>query len=225
MTVQRPDPSAELRAAALELFARDGYSATSLQDIADRVGYAKANVLYHFGSKQGLFEAAVAPIVEEFERIASGEAPSTTAEWVAWADELVGFMLVHSAAVSLFINQIVSLREQPLITRVNALIFSLDSSSMQIDDRGADARRTVRRHIAIAGAAYCIAKRSVPEPGGLPADGLDDDAFAELVRGAVRDIVGVESTADAPDEDAPAPASAPAQPVDEASATNHQEGR
>lgn len=198
MTVQRPDPSAELRAAALELFARDGYSATSLQDVADRVGYAKANVLYHFGSKQGLFDAAVGPVVEAFERIAHGTLPSTRQEWVDWADALVTFMLDHSDAVSIFVNQIVALRDQPLVTRVNALIFSLDSTAMPIG-APADARGTVRRHIAIAGAAYCIAKRSVPEPGGFPDDGLDDETFADLVRASVRDIVAMHDPVPAGD--------------------------
>lgn len=193
MTVQRPDPSAELRAAALELFARDGYSATSLQDIADRVGYAKANVLYHFGSKQGVFEAAVRPVVEEFEAIASASLPRSNAEWIEWADAIVEFMIAHSDAVSIFINQIVALRDQPMVTRVNSLIFSLDNTALPLDDE-ADARSTMRRHIAIAGAAYCIAKRSIPEAGAAPTDGLDDAAFADLVRTAVHDIVAADAS-------------------------------
>ncbi len=40
------DPSEELRQVALKMFAENGYSGTSLQQIADAVGYSKSSVLY-----------------------------------------------------------------------------------------------------------------------------------------------------------------------------------
>jgi AcrR family transcriptional regulator len=44
------------RAAAL--FARHGYAQTSLQAVADAVGYSKAGLLHHFPSKEALYDAA-----------------------------------------------------------------------------------------------------------------------------------------------------------------------
>lgn len=52
-----------IRTVALEEFAARGYG-VSLQQIAERSGCTKANVLYHFGSKEELFRAVLAPVIE-----------------------------------------------------------------------------------------------------------------------------------------------------------------
>lgn len=44
----------EIREAALEQFARDGYSATSMRDIASSVGIKAASLYNHFGSKEAI---------------------------------------------------------------------------------------------------------------------------------------------------------------------------
>ncbi|MDR3249430.1 MAG: TetR/AcrR family transcriptional regulator [Treponema sp.] len=46
--------------AALELFARKGYEAAGVQEIADAAGIAKPALYYYFGNKQGILEALVA---------------------------------------------------------------------------------------------------------------------------------------------------------------------
>jgi len=51
---------AALVGAARELFARDGFSATSLDAVAARVRVTKGAVYHHFESKQQLFEAVFA---------------------------------------------------------------------------------------------------------------------------------------------------------------------
>lgn len=53
--------------AALELFSRKGYDATSMNDIAEAVGVRAPSLYKHFASKEALF-AAVAPRVEEHYR-------------------------------------------------------------------------------------------------------------------------------------------------------------
>lgn len=45
--------------AAMELFAQRGFAATSLSEIADKVGAAKSTILHHFGSKEKLLEAVL----------------------------------------------------------------------------------------------------------------------------------------------------------------------
>jgi AcrR family transcriptional regulator len=44
----------EIREAALEQFARDGYSSTSMRDIASSVGIKAASLYNHFGSKEAI---------------------------------------------------------------------------------------------------------------------------------------------------------------------------
>lgn len=48
---------ARIRRAALELFARDGYEATSLRDVAAAAGVTHGLVRHHFGTKEGLQQA------------------------------------------------------------------------------------------------------------------------------------------------------------------------
>ncbi len=51
----------EIEQQAVALFARKGYSATSLQDIATAAGCSKATVLYHFNGKAAVLAAALEP--------------------------------------------------------------------------------------------------------------------------------------------------------------------
>lgn len=44
-------------AVAARLFADRGYDATSMREVAEGAGVAKPTVYYHFGSKEGLFDA------------------------------------------------------------------------------------------------------------------------------------------------------------------------
>ncbi|MCZ2860527.1 TetR/AcrR family transcriptional regulator [Blastococcus sp. VKM Ac-2987] len=55
---QQADDDILDRAAAL--FARRGFTKTSLQDIADAVGLSKAGLLHHFPSKEALYDAVLA---------------------------------------------------------------------------------------------------------------------------------------------------------------------
>src|SRR2546430_14170065 len=51
-------------AAAVRLFARQGFEGTALKAIDDEVGVSKQALLYHFSSKEGLREAALEDMVE-----------------------------------------------------------------------------------------------------------------------------------------------------------------
>jgi AcrR family transcriptional regulator len=48
---------------ALELFAAQGFAATSTREISERLGFSKAALYYHFHTKDDLLEALLAPVL------------------------------------------------------------------------------------------------------------------------------------------------------------------
>jgi TetR/AcrR family transcriptional regulator len=96
----RPPAKADrTRAAVLDaaegLFARRGYAATRLEDVAEAVGVKRAALFYHFRDKQALYDAvlerAFAPLVEQIEQNLSAPgpiAPRIEAAVGAWVDAL-----------------------------------------------------------------------------------------------------------------------------------------
>ena len=61
-----PSTSERILDAAEDLFAEKGYSATSLGDVADRVGIRSPSLYNHFRNKEALYEAVLARLMEEF---------------------------------------------------------------------------------------------------------------------------------------------------------------
>jgi TetR/AcrR family transcriptional regulator len=62
-----PRPTAErILDAAEDLFAEKGYSATSLGDVADRVGIRSPSLYNHFKNKEALYSAVVDRLLEDF---------------------------------------------------------------------------------------------------------------------------------------------------------------
>ncbi len=65
---------AKVRDAALELFARNGYAATSVREIAAAAGVSPALLFHHFGSKQGLRDALDAWLTDTVAAAVAGTA-------------------------------------------------------------------------------------------------------------------------------------------------------
>lgn len=74
-------PKGERRAeaivdAALRCLATDGYSASSLQRVADEAGLGKRVVIYYFGTREGLFDRVVRRVgdrlIDQLEQAVSG---------------------------------------------------------------------------------------------------------------------------------------------------------
>lgn len=56
---------------AAGLFARHGFAHTSVQQMADAVGYSKPGLLHRFGSKDALFQAALSEVTSTAAALAS----------------------------------------------------------------------------------------------------------------------------------------------------------
>ncbi|WP_375372666.1 TetR/AcrR family transcriptional regulator [Mycolicibacterium sp. CBMA 295] len=61
--------SARLVEAAVRLFTRHGFAGTSLQMIADELGFTKAAIYYHFRTREQLLTAALDPVLAQLQRI------------------------------------------------------------------------------------------------------------------------------------------------------------
>ncbi len=77
------DVRAALLEAARQLFARHGFAAVKVRQIAVEAGTTAAMIHYYFGDKQGLYDALieqiVAPVFQRLETLAQSQVDSTTA--------------------------------------------------------------------------------------------------------------------------------------------------
>jgi len=65
-TDQIPSTAQKILDAAEDLFAEKGYSATSLGDVADRVGIRSPSLYNHFKNKEALYQAVLDRLLEAF---------------------------------------------------------------------------------------------------------------------------------------------------------------
>lgn len=71
--IQRP---VQILEAAFEEFTKRGFSATRVEDIADRVGVTKGTVYLYFETKEVLFESMIEHISEPFQELFKNSAPA-----------------------------------------------------------------------------------------------------------------------------------------------------
>jgi AcrR family transcriptional regulator len=71
---------------ATELFSEQGYDGTSLRQLADRLGFTKAALYYHFQSKDEILEALIDPVLEMLDDLVERLEKTQNAE--DWADAL-----------------------------------------------------------------------------------------------------------------------------------------
>ncbi|MBZ5589898.1 MAG: TetR/AcrR family transcriptional regulator [Acidobacteriia bacterium] len=89
---------ARLMTSAIGLFARKGYSATTVREIVESAGVTKPVLYYHFGSKEGIFLAMMRDALGEFEATghAALAAPGTAAERImGFLDGMFALILEH----------------------------------------------------------------------------------------------------------------------------------
>ena len=90
-TDQSPSTAERILDAAEDLFAEKGYSATSLGDVADRVGIRSPSLYNHFKNKEALYEAVLERLLVKFSApLAELESGPVTNERVFhWLDVIV----------------------------------------------------------------------------------------------------------------------------------------
>jgi AcrR family transcriptional regulator len=90
--------------AAVELFVDGGYGATSLDDIAGKVGLTRQAALYHFRTKEDLLRSVVDPYLHDLTTTLDAitvSDPPTAGEQRAALTALVDVLVTHRGVVSL----------------------------------------------------------------------------------------------------------------------------
>lgn len=103
-----PDTRAEILRVARDRFLSDGYTRTSLRSIATEAGVDVALLSYHFGSKQGVFAAAMeipvrpGELLEQALNAPIEQWPERILRTVlhAWEDPRIGPVLVQTVLAS-----------------------------------------------------------------------------------------------------------------------------
>ncbi|WP_255954467.1 TetR/AcrR family transcriptional regulator [Streptomyces odontomachi] len=86
------DTKAEIRTVAIELFTEQGYEATSLREIAQRLDITKAALYYHFSSKEDIVRSLFTEHLDALDAM------------VAWAREQPGGPDLHTRAVDRMVD-------------------------------------------------------------------------------------------------------------------------
>lgn len=164
----------DLRLIALAEFASAGYAGTSLQRIAELAGLSKSSVLYHYGSKEQLLEAAIGPAIDRMDEILAPLQERGLVEELrqGFLEEFVDFLLQYRLEVNMFINQGPSLVDVPVIDRANALIIRLADF---LTANTATLEEKMRFGIALGGAAYMLC---TVHSAGLDAPPIDETRAA-----------------------------------------------
>ncbi|MGW4642490.1 TetR family transcriptional regulator [Sphaerisporangium sp. NPDC004334] len=149
MAATPPDTRTRILQAALEEFAARGYHATSIREIAERVGVTKTAVLYHFPGKAEIVGALAAPMLEDLDAAVAAAARSAEPVAAKWAviEGLVEVWLAHRYLLrmnlydlALAVENTIFHRFRDAMMRANALVAGPDP----------DFERQVRASQAIA---------------------------------------------------------------------------
>jgi AcrR family transcriptional regulator len=176
-----PDTRARILRVALDEFSARGYHATSIREIAERVGVTKTAVLYHFPGKVDILDALAKPMLDDLEAalaVADLTDPAR-ARWVA-IEGILRVWLTHRYLIRM------NLRDTAMV------------GSDRLFDRFRDAM--LRANVMVAGEAPDFAERvraaqaiaMLSDPVVLFADAPTEALRAAVLQGVRRLLDGAD---------------------------------
>lgn len=155
---------------AAGLFAVHGYTRTSVQQLADAVGYSKTGLLHRFGSKDALYTAVVEAITTAFDEILdeAGAMPIGEKRIRHLVEQITGVALENPGLVQFFFE---ATRPHNITTSPDALMARIDRFQQVVDSENASPEQRMRVVLGF----YLIVNAAL-----TPDDGLGD-RFAPLV--------------------------------------------
>jgi AcrR family transcriptional regulator len=171
---------------ALDLFIEKGYDKTSLREIAEPLGFSKAALYYHFASKEDILMALHMRLhelgLDALAQMADQE-PSV-ARWAELLEQLVDQMLANRKIFLLHE------RNQAAFEAMHREEHDAKHVDLQEQVRRvlADERLSVRDRVRMS-ASFGAVMGAVLIAGDA-FDAVSSDELGEILRGAVRDLLG-----------------------------------
>ena len=142
---------------ALDLFSAQGYDATSLRQIAERLGITKAALYYHFPAKEHLVVELTNPFVQALGDIV-GEARSATREGTPFSPDVLierylDIVLEHHDVLHLLTRDPAAQNHPDVGLRATNLYLALQSEIVGGDASDADSIRAACALAAVSAAA------------------------------------------------------------------------
>ncbi|MGA2009350.1 MAG: helix-turn-helix domain-containing protein [Solirubrobacteraceae bacterium] len=177
-TRTRPDTQARILETALALFSEHGFERTTLQQIADRLGFTKAALYYHFRSKDDLLAALVLPATTELDELLCAhhgllDVPGHRRRFL---EAYLDYLLRHRRLIAYMVSDIAVIAHPAIAGRNDGRRRQVDA---MLAGDGLDLRRQVRVTMAVRGMGAVIAQYPDADVGELR-DALLDGARALL---------------------------------------------
>jgi len=165
-----------IRQAALQSFAHQGIAATSIQDIATMAQTSKANVLYHFQSKDNLIGEALAPALKALEAILGETETSGLSDRDSQAlfiERFVAFLIHHRLAIHTVVTHPYSNSTVPSLATAHQLMSRMAELVTSHMDGEYD---RLRFGVAVSGATYALVSAGI-----LGVEERDNEALGALL--------------------------------------------
>lgn len=171
-----------IREIALQEFAEKGFFGSSLADIAGRAGCTKQNVIYHFGSKQGLLASACERVDEQAARVIHDYEAGELDDLLHTIVDVVAAN-PYGVAALLFYHS--ALPEDYSLTGIQELLELAARVYAPGDDTA-----LLRVTVAMTGIAFVLVSEALngpdrPKPPVSPGVALSADIAAQLLRSLV----------------------------------------
>lgn len=170
----REDTRDRILGVALNLFRANGYEATSLREIAERLDLTKAALWYHFPSKSDILRDLVTPFLDEVDTVI--EAAEGTTEPRGFLTAYLAVLERHRHIVGFLVGDLGALNSPGIVDR--ALSFN-DRLCDVLAGPGAGPVERVRAHCAI-GALQAGVSRFAEEDLGEVTETILDSALGAL---------------------------------------------
>lgn len=156
----RGDSRRQILDVALDLIAERGYAGTPLREIAERMGFTKAALYYHFRTKEDLLVALLAPAAEDLERLVDSVRLPTTPEQKG--ELLAGYVALvrkHAKFIRV-LSEDQSVRHSPALLGPEEMFRRLAALLAGTEDPDVTQRARVR---AALGGIHAVVVRADPD--------------------------------------------------------------